>query len=170
MMSKESVLSGTALRRDGRPAMNRRIAIWIGTLVLAVLFFGGEALAKNPQAKQAEEEMEFGYKAARRGYWQEALERFELADELTPNQPRILNNIAVALEANGRFDEARTTYQAALALAPNDSRMQKNYQRFHEFYANFVAADDEDEEKEDAAEDQTTDDEEKTAGGSDNEN
>ena len=114
--------------------MDRRIAIWIGTLVLAVLFSGGEALAKNPQAKQAEEEMEFGYKAARRGYWQEALERFELADELTPNQPRILNNIAVALEASGRFEEALVAYETALGVAPNDKVLRRNFARFKEFY------------------------------------
>jgi tetratricopeptide (TPR) repeat protein len=109
-------------------------------LVLAV----ADVWAASPSSKQAGEELEFGYKAARRGYWQEALERFELANELTPNQPRILNNIAVALEANGRFDEARTTYQAALALAPNDSRMRTNFQRFEEFYATYVAPPEED--------------------------
>jgi tetratricopeptide (TPR) repeat protein len=105
---------------------------------------GGAALAKNPMAKQAGEEMEFGYKAAKRGYWQEALERFELADELTPNQARILNNIAVALEANGRFDEARTTYQAALALDPSSSALKKNIARFEEFYAAYVVEPEED--------------------------
>jgi tetratricopeptide (TPR) repeat protein len=116
-------------------------------IVLLVLLavVSGELLAKNPQAKQAGEEVEFGYKAARRGYWQEALERFELADELTPNQPRILNNIAVALEANGRFDEARTAYEAALALDPGDNRVRKNYQRHLEFYATFVATEEDDE-------------------------
>jgi Tfp pilus assembly protein PilF len=62
-----------------------------------------------------------------------------MAAELTPNQPRILNNIAVALEANGRFDEARTTYRAALALDPGNSRLRTNFERFEEFYASHVA-------------------------------
>jgi tetratricopeptide (TPR) repeat protein len=115
----------------------------VGGIALGVVFAVVPAQAKNPSKKQAEEEMEFGFKAAKRGYWQEALERFEMADELTPNQPRILNNIAVALEANGRFDEARTTYRAGLALDPSSSALRKNLERFEEFYLTFVAADDE---------------------------
>ena len=113
--------------------------IVIAAVTLALVIGGGPALAKNRLAKQASEELEFGYKAAKRGYWQEALERFELADELTPKQPRILNNIAVALEANGRFDEARTTYEAALALDPGNSALKKNFSRFQEFHSTFVA-------------------------------
>ncbi len=58
--------------------------------------------------------MEWGYKAARRGYWQEALLRFEHANQLTPDRPRILNNIAVAQEANGLFEQALLTYQMGL--------------------------------------------------------
>jgi tetratricopeptide (TPR) repeat protein len=109
--------------------------------MMVVSMIGGAvpAPAKDPGVKQAEEQMRFGYKAARRGYWQEALERFEVADELTPNQARILNNIAVALEANGRFDEARTTYRAALALDPGNSPVRRNLERFEEFYASHVA-------------------------------
>lgn len=108
-------------------------------LAAVILLAGGQLWAASPQAKRAGEELEFGYKAARRGYWQEALVRFEMAAELTPNQPRILNNIAVALEANGRFDEARTTYRAALALDPGNSRLRTNFERFEEFYASHVA-------------------------------
>lgn len=108
-------------------------------LAAVILLAAGQLWAASPQAKRAEEELEFGYKAARRGYWQEALHRFEMAAELTPNQPRILNNIAVALEANGRFDEARTTYRAALALDPGNNRLRTNFERFEEFYESHVA-------------------------------
>ena len=118
--------------------MRRRGFTAVLAAVLCIGLSAATAAAKNPSAKQAEEEMKFGYKAAKRGYWQEALERFELADELTPNQARILNNIAVALEANGRFDEARATYQAGLALDPSSSALKKNVARFEEFYRTFV--------------------------------
>ncbi|MGD8440479.1 MAG: hypothetical protein PVG53_08075, partial [Holophagae bacterium] len=74
--------------------MDRRQGLLIaGAMVIALLGGAEPAPAKNPQVKQAEEQVEFGYKAARRGYWQEALDRFEAADELTPKQARILNNI-----------------------------------------------------------------------------
>jgi Flp pilus assembly protein TadD len=131
--------------------------LFAGVALAALVGAPPPAAAKNPRLKQAEEQVEFGYKAARRGYWQEALERFELADELTPNQARILNNIAVALEANGRFDQARTTYEAALALDPSSSAVRRNLERFEEFYAAFVAL--EDEPDEDSAAEQPAGDE-----------
>jgi tetratricopeptide (TPR) repeat protein len=96
-------------------------------------------LAADKPAKQAEEQVNRGYRAARRGYWQEALFRFERANALTPNEPRILNNIAVALEASGRFEEALVAYQSALAIAPNDRVLRQNYSRFREFYDAQVA-------------------------------
>lgn len=87
----------------------------------------------------AKQEMSIGYKAARRGYWLEALHRFEKANNYTPNQPRILNNIAVAMEASGRFDEALVTYESAMAVSPNDRVLRSNYSRFKEFYETMVA-------------------------------
>ncbi len=101
--------------------------------------------------------MEWGYKAARRGYWQEALMRFEHANELTPDQPRILNNIAVAQEALGLFEQALLTYQTGLTLAPGNGSLQRNYARFQEFYSAYVAPPEEIEIKE-AKEDEEVED------------
>ena len=107
-------------------------------MLLATLSIG-TAFAGNPNAKQAEAEMKFGFKVARHGYWQEALQRFERANQLTPNQPRILNNIAVAQEANGMYEMALLTYQEGLALDPHNSTLRRNYTRFQEFYTSYVA-------------------------------
>lgn len=109
------------------------------TLVLAAAISTGITFARDPNVKEASAEMKWGFKAARRGYWQEALMRFEHANELTPNQPRILNNIAVAQEANGRYEMALLTYQEGLSLAPNNSALRRNYTRFQEFYASYIA-------------------------------
>ena len=109
------------------------------TLVLAAIITAGAVFAGNPDAKEASAEMKWGFKAARRGYWQEALMRFEHANELTPNQPRILNNVAVAQEANGLFEMALLTYQEGLSLDPNNNALRRNYARYQEFYANYIA-------------------------------
>ena len=108
-------------------------------LVLAATISIGTAIAGDPNAKEAGAEMKWGFKAARRGYWQEALMRFEHANELTPNQSRILNNIAVAQEANGLFEMALLTYQEGLALDPNNNALRRNYMRFQEFYTSYIA-------------------------------
>jgi len=117
--------------------------------VLASMCAASVATAGDSAKKEASEDMKWGYKAARRGYWQEALVRFQHANELTPDQPRILNNIAVAQEANGRYEEALLTYQTGLSIAPGDRALQRNYVRFQEFYSSFVAPPPEIEETED---------------------
>jgi len=109
------------------------------TLVLAAILSASAAFAGNPDAKEASAEMKWGFKAARQGYWQEALMRFEHANQLTPNQPRILNNVAVAQEANGLFEMALLTYQEGLSLEPNNNALRRNYTRYQEFYANYIA-------------------------------
>ncbi len=107
--------------------------------VLAACLAIPNAEAGDSTKKEASAEMEWGYKAARRGYWQEALVRFQHANDLTPDQPEILNNIAVAQEANGLFGQALLTYQTGLAIDPSDSALKRNYARFQEFYASYIA-------------------------------
>ncbi len=127
--------------------------------VLAVLLGVGLAVAGDGSKDEAAADMKWGYKAARRGYWQEALMRFEHANILTPDQPRILNNIAVAQEANGLYEQALLTYQTGLEIAPNSDALRRNYMRFQEFYTSYIAkpevaaeADAEEEEADDAQE------------------
>lgn len=108
-------------------------------LVMLAMLVAGAAVAGNPASKEAASDMKWGYKAARRGYWQEALVRFVHANELTPDQPRILNNIAVAQEANGLYEYALLTYQEGLSIAPNNDALRRNYMRFQEFYATYIA-------------------------------
>lgn len=119
---------------------NERESKWTAVaLAMLAMLVAGAAVAGNPAAKEAAADMEWGYKTARRGYWQEALARFEHANELTPDQPRILNNIAVAQEANGMYEQALLTYQEGLAIAPNNDALRRNYMRFQEFYSSYIA-------------------------------
>ena len=108
-------------------------------LILAAAISAGDLSAGNPNAKEARAEMKWGFKAARNGYWQEALMRFEHANELTPNQPRILNNVAVAQEANGLYEMALLTYQEGLSLDPNNNALKRNFARYQEFFASYIA-------------------------------
>jgi Flp pilus assembly protein TadD len=118
----------------------KKLITTVGAMViLATLLGSPTAEAGNPDAKEASAEMKWGFKAARRGYWQEALLRFENANQLTPNQARILNNIAVAQEANGLYEMALLTYQEGLALEPNNNALRRNYTRFQEFYRSYIA-------------------------------
>lgn len=85
----------------------------------------------------ADAQVDFGVAMARRGLWSEALFRFRQAERLEPNSFRVLNNLAVASEANGMFDRALDYYQRALKIAPSNRELRRNYSRFIEFYQSF---------------------------------
>jgi tetratricopeptide (TPR) repeat protein len=128
------------------PVAHGAITRIAAVLVLTLFMGAGGVLAGDPAKNNASQQMKWGYQAAKKGYWLEALDRFERANELTPNQPRVINNIAVALEASGRFEEARLTYETGLSIAPNDRVLRRNFSRFMEFYSAQVAVETEEEE------------------------
>lgn len=91
-------------------------------------------LPGDPSVKQ---QVQFGVQMAQRGLWSEALFRFRQAERLAPDSPAVLGNIAVAYEGTGSFDEALAYYKKALAVAPSDRDLKRNYARFIEFYQSF---------------------------------
>lgn len=104
------------------------------TFVAAGALFGcsGNRIAHGPG-----DQLKFGVEMAREGLWSEALFRFEKARSLDPDNPRVLNNVAVALEAAGRYDEALETYRRALEISPGHRGLRDNYARFADFYESF---------------------------------
>ena len=80
------------------------------------------ACSCNRPPAQADSQLSFGVDMARRGLWKEALFRFEAAERLDPDNPRIQSDLGVAYEASGQFDKALSYYQKALKLAPTTRR------------------------------------------------
>jgi Flp pilus assembly protein TadD len=103
---------------------------------LAVLLSG--CASSTGVTGNAHAQMREGVRAAERNYWQEALFRFQRARQLKPNDVEVLNDLAVALEAMGRYDDALATYKEALKAAPRNSVIRKNYARFAEFYTSYA--------------------------------
>jgi len=106
-------------------------------IVAAALFL--PACSGNGNPNQASAQLQFGVDMARRGLWSEAMFRFQEAARLDPQSPHVLNNLAVASEALGQFDQALEYYKKALQIAPNDREARANYSRFAEFYQSFKA-------------------------------
>lgn len=113
--------------------VRRTVLAW----TLCSILVGSAVVAKEPKAPDVESQIEFGVKMAKRGLWNEALFRFQQASHLKVDDPKILNNVAVAYEATGRYDEALETYQRALKVAPGNRDLRANYSRFVEFYQSF---------------------------------
>jgi tetratricopeptide (TPR) repeat protein len=111
---------------------SRAAAVCLSAALLALAACSG-----NRQPNQSGSQLSFGVDMARRGLWDEALFRFEAAERLDPNNPRIESNLGVAYEASGQFDKALSYYQKALKLAPNDKNIRTNYARFVQFYQGF---------------------------------
>jgi Flp pilus assembly protein TadD len=106
------------------------------SLIAASLAAAPVALAK-PKAPGAAEQLQFGIDMAKRGLWNEALFRFEQAKALAPADARAWNNLAVACEAVGRFDDAYAAYEEAARLDPANKKLKRNVSRFLEFYQGF---------------------------------
>ncbi len=105
---------------------------------VAVLVLAAGCASSGSTSATVGRELEQGTDAARRGYWQEALMRFENANTISPRNPRILNNLAVAYEAVGRYGEARTIYEEGLSIAPGDRNLTRNFNLFKDFYASYA--------------------------------
>lgn len=84
-----------------------------------------------------EQQISFGVKMAQRGLWSEALFRFQQAAAERPGDSRILNNLAVAYEAVGQYEDALEVYQEALRADSANRELKRNYSRFVEFYQAF---------------------------------
>lgn len=107
-------------------------SVVLALALVAPVGCSGYGSSRSPEAQVA-----FGVSMARRGLWNEALFRFRQADRMDPNNPHILNNLAVAFEATGEFDQALETYKRALKASPSSRDLRRNYSRFVEFYQSY---------------------------------
>jgi Tfp pilus assembly protein PilF len=106
---------------------NRRLSF---ALTLAILM---GACRHGANLEKPSTQTSFGVEMARQNLWREAMFRFRRAVELNPDDAMARNNLAVAYEAIGDFDNAARQYREALRLDRGNSYIQKNYSRFTEF-------------------------------------
>jgi Tfp pilus assembly protein PilF len=75
-------------------------------------------------------QLQFGIQAAQKELWDEAIFRWKKAIELDPQSAAALNNLAVAFEKKGQWEEAGKAYEAALKQSPNNKYIKSNFQSF----------------------------------------
>ena len=97
-----------------------------------VILIAASAVAHAQDRAKSREQIEFGIKVAQIGLWNEALYRWEKATELDPNYAAAWNNLAIAYEHEGKFDEAKKAYEKALQLEPKNLMIRQNYDLFKE--------------------------------------
>jgi hypothetical protein len=99
-----------------------------GALVIAVLVSPSTAIPA--QGQNLKKTLRFAADMARSGNWREARHRWEEALGQQPQNPRVLNNLAVAAEALGEMEQAGRYYDQALALSGVEERIEDNRNRF----------------------------------------
>src|SRR5918999_577304 len=98
------------------------------TILAALVLTPASADARGDAKKQ----VEFGISVAQRGLWREAIYRWERATKIDPSYAAAYNNLAVAYEHEGEFDKARTAYEKAVELDPENALVKQNFELFKE--------------------------------------
>jgi len=97
-----------------------------------VVFLTAVTAAHAQDRGKSKEQVEFGIKVAQLNLWNEALYRWQKATELDPTYAAAWNNLAIAYEHDGKFDEAKKAYEKALELEPKNLMIRQNYDLFKE--------------------------------------
>jgi len=103
-------------------------------VALAAALLSSFGCASNPTDTSVAAEKAYGAEMAKKGFWREALFRFQKAQKQAPNDAEIESNLAVAYEAVGETAKALAAYRRALELAPEETHIRRNYARFAEYY------------------------------------
>ena len=120
-------------------AVTRRLRS-AAALLVAVAAAGAPACSSSKDSGAWKEQNAYGSQMARRGFWREALFRYEKAAAQHPESAVIQNNLGVAYESVGETSRALAAYKRALELAPQDSKIKRNYARFAEYYTSVQRA------------------------------
>ena len=111
--------------------MRRLILFSVAVLLSAVAQASAQDQDKADRG-QSKQQVEFGIKVAQNNLWNEALYRWEKATKLDPTYAAAWNNLAIAYEHEGRFEDAKKAYERALELDPKNLMIRQNYDLFKE--------------------------------------
>jgi tetratricopeptide (TPR) repeat protein len=115
-----------------RTVTSLRRAVAVAAAAALAVVLGACSSGKPEEAWKAEKA--YGTEMAKKGFWREALFRYEKAAAQQPGDAQVQNNLAVAYESTGDTSRALAAYKRALELAPQDAKIKRNYARFAEYY------------------------------------
>jgi Tfp pilus assembly protein PilF len=103
-------------------------------LLIIALVFAVVAPAYADRRSEAKAYVGFGIELAQKQIWGAAATQFEKAVELDETYAAGWNNLGVAYEQLGKFEEARKAYDRALAIEPGNQFINNNNDQFREIY------------------------------------
>ena len=112
-----------------RRPLQRRVALALGISTL-----GAQAALAAAAGLSQDQALRFAADMAVQGNWREADYRWRQLAAVDASNANVTNNLAVAAEAVGRFDEALELYDKAVALTGSDARIVLNQTRARRLY------------------------------------
>ena len=100
-------------------------------LVLTLAFTAPLSADRRTDAKA---QVDYGIELAQKQLWKEAEFHWEKAVELDPTYAAAWNNLGIAYEQQGKFDEAKKAYDKAYAIDPKNTFIRQNVDMFMEIY------------------------------------
>ena len=104
--------------------MKSRLFYLACTILLLVI------LLSACSSSRSMDQIEFGIKAARLDLWDEAIFRWKKFLQVDPQSAAAHNNLAVAYEKKGLWEEAKEQYELAQKFDPKDKHIISNYKQF----------------------------------------
>ena len=102
---------------------NKITRIFLSIVFLTIFFSSCSRSVFNKQ-------IQFGIQSAQRDLWDEAIFRWKKAVLSNPKASAPHNNLAVAYESKGLWQEAKKEYEIALKLDPKNPYIQENYEKY----------------------------------------
>lgn len=110
----------------------RKAAVASALMVTLALALTTPLLADR--RSEAKAQVDFGIELAQKQLWKEAEFRWEKAIELDSTYAAAWNNLGIAYEQQGKFDEAKKAYDKAIGLDPKNTLIRQNVDMFMEIY------------------------------------
>jgi Tfp pilus assembly protein PilF len=104
----------------------------LASVVVLIVSAAAPGVARADARADSKEQVEFGIRVAQNGLWNEALYRWQKAVQLDPTYAAAWNNLAIAYEHEGKFEDAKKAYEEALKLDPKNLMIRQNYDLFKE--------------------------------------
>ncbi len=101
-----------------------KFTILLAVVIVPFALFGS---CRRPLASKV---LDTGVSAACADSWDDAVVHWKNALAQNPGSAAAHNNLAIAYEKKGAWEEARKEYEAAFALAPDNPTIKENFERF----------------------------------------
>jgi tetratricopeptide (TPR) repeat protein len=108
------------------PDSQVRLAAMVGRIEDQALQVGMDKAGASPQFDPIDEFMQ-GLMAIKNRRYARAVEHFNIASKFAPENPAILNNLGVAFDGLGQYDQAVVKFKEALRYGPREALIHYNY-------------------------------------------